>query len=125
MALIAGIVCWVKLCLRAKAAQSRAAGASQNSGARNVRVKAGGDLQRPSTRRNAGDTLILEGSNLPWPNHVPIKEQARHGRRYITIESSALSGLPEGTRVRPANAALMPRLTTRNYPGRGLRPAWD
>jgi hypothetical protein len=100
---------------------------SQNSGARRsstVRVKAGGDLQKAINAAQAGDTIILEaGATYPGPITLPYKGAGSGtDADYITIQTSALSSLTEGARVTPANAASMPRLTTRNYPGRDYGP---
>ncbi|HVG38142.1 MAG TPA: hypothetical protein VM870_02575, partial [Pyrinomonadaceae bacterium] len=78
---------------------------------RRIAVKAGADLQKAINDAKPGDTLVLEaGATYPGPIKLPRKD----GTGWITVQSSALeSGLPPaGTRVSPANAAAMPKITT-------------
>jgi hypothetical protein len=90
-----------------------------------IRVRAGGDLQAAINSARPGDTIILEaGATYVGPFTLPYKgEGTGTDADYITIESSAAGRLPEGERVAPAQASLMPRLLTRNYAGSGHGPA--
>ncbi|MBA3767686.1 MAG: hypothetical protein H0W99_12010, partial [Acidobacteria bacterium] len=73
-----------------------------------ITVAAGGDFQAALNTAQAGDTIVLEaGASYIGPFTLPAKPASTD---YITIQSSAVAQLPAGTRVSPANAALMPKL---------------
>jgi hypothetical protein len=73
-----------------------------------VVVQSGADLQGALDRAERGDALELApGATYVGPFVLPQKT----GEGWITIRSSALAqAVPEGTRVTPAHAALMPRI---------------
>jgi hypothetical protein len=78
------------------------------------------NLQSAIDAAQFGDTIILQaGTTFQTPNGPFVLRNKLGGTGtdadYITIQSSALSNLPAGVRVGPANAASMPRLETRNY----------
>ena len=75
--------------------------------AETLMVPAGGDLQAAINAAQPGDTIVVEaGATFIGTFFLPNKA----GSSYITIQSSRLSELPEGVRVSPASAALMPKL---------------
>ncbi|HEX8352268.1 MAG TPA: hypothetical protein VF611_05200, partial [Pyrinomonadaceae bacterium] len=93
------------------------AGGGEPAGAqapRTVTLKAGDDLQRALDAARPGDTLVLQaGATFVGPLTLPRKG----GGEYVTVRSSALERLPpEGARVRPSDAASMPKIVS---PGRG------
>jgi hypothetical protein len=71
-------------------------------------LRAGEDLQRALDAARPGDVIVLEaGGVFTGPFRLPEKA----GSDWITIRSSAADRLPPpGTRVTPADAALMPKL---------------
>jgi hypothetical protein len=73
-----------------------------------IQVQNGGDFQAALNNAQAGDVIVLEaGATFIGPFTLPNKQ----GNAWITIQSSALAGLPgEGQRVSPSNAAQMPKL---------------
>ena len=83
-----------------------------------VRVAAKGDLQGALNRARPGDIIVLEaGATYVGPFVLPRK----NGDAYIRIESSRLSELPEGQRVSPEKAALMPKLVSRGQAASALK----
>jgi predicted outer membrane repeat protein len=74
-------------------------------------VPAGGDLQAALNSAQPGDTIILQaGATYTGNFTLPMKS----GTAWIYVRSSALSSLPEGTRVAPAQASLMPKIVSPN-----------
>jgi predicted outer membrane repeat protein len=74
-------------------------------------VPAGGDLQAALNSAQPGDTIILQaGATYTGNFTLPMKS----GTAWIYVRSSALSSLPEGTRVAPARASLMPKIVSPN-----------
>lgn len=73
-----------------------------------INVKAGGDFQAALDRAKPGDTIVLQaGAKFVGSFTLPNKT----GTEYITIQSSELAKLPpEGTRVSPKEASLMPKI---------------
>jgi predicted outer membrane repeat protein len=72
-------------------------------------VPAGGDLQAALNSAQPGDTIILQaGATYTGNFTLPMKS----GTAWIYVRSSALSSLPEGTRVAPARASLMPKIVS-------------
>jgi hypothetical protein len=87
-------------------------GITNSAWAATIIVPAGGNLQAAINEAQGGDTIIADaGANFIGPFTLPNKP----GNSYITIQSSAAGQLPDGQRVSPANAALMPKL---------LSPGW-
>lgn len=76
-------------------------------------VAAGGDLRAALNQAQLGDTIVLEaGATWTGPFNLPNKTV---GSGWIYVVSSQLSNLPTpGTRVRPANAASMPKIVAPN-----------
>jgi hypothetical protein len=73
-----------------------------------IYVKAGGDFQAALTRAKAGDTIVLQ-AGAKFVGSFTLPEKA--GSEFITIQSSELAKLPpEGVRVSPKDAALMPKI---------------
>ncbi len=74
-------------------------------------VPAGGDLQAALNSAQPGDTIILQaGATYAGNFTLPMMS----GTAWIYVRSSALSNLPEGTRVAPAQASLMPKIVSPN-----------
>ena len=74
-------------------------------------VPAGGDLQAALNSAQPGDTIILQaGATYTGNFTLPMTS----GTAWIYVRSSALSSLPEGTRVAPAQASLMPKIVSPN-----------
>lgn len=72
-------------------------------------VHAGGDLQAAINAAQPGDTITLDaGAEFVGTFSLPNKS----GSSYITLRSSALSDLPAGVRVSPANAGSMAKIRT-------------
>jgi hypothetical protein len=86
-----------------------------------ITVAAGGDLQRAIDRARPGDTISVEaGATFNGPFTLPDKGP---GEQFITIQSSAAPRLPAGTRVGPAQSALMPKLVSAGRGEPALRTA--
>src|SRR5882724_5801853 len=76
-----------------------------------IPVPAGADFQAALNAASPGTTLVLQaGATYTGNFTLP----ANPGPGWIYIVSSALSSLPEGTRVTPAQASLMPKLVSPN-----------
>jgi hypothetical protein len=74
-------------------------------------VPAGGDLQAALNSAQPGDTIILQaGATYTGNFTLPVLS----GTAWVYVQSSALSSLPEGTRVGPAQASLMPKIVSPN-----------
>ncbi|PWT82792.1 MAG: hypothetical protein C5B44_01595 [Acidobacteria bacterium] len=87
--------------------------ARRTSSGSEIILKRGGDLQSAINSAEPGDTIVLEaGATYTGTILLPEKK----GNAYITIRSSELSRLPEGQRVSPAQASLMPKIVS---PGKG------
>lgn len=71
-------------------------------------VRAGGDFQAAIDRARAGDTIVLQaGASFTGSFVLPNKS----GAEFITIQSSELAKLPpDGERISPKDAALMPKI---------------
>ena len=78
---------------------------------RQVNVPAGGDLQAAFNSAQPGDTIILQaGATYTGNFTLPVTSS----NAWVYVQSSALSSLPEGTRVGPAQAGLMPKIVSPN-----------
>lgn len=78
-------------------------------GGKVIAVRAGQNLQAALDAARPGDTLELQAGATWVGNFVlPRKENPRN--RWIVLRSSALRQMPEGQRVSPRQAALMPRI---------------
>ena len=77
-----------------------------------INVPAGGDLQAALNTAQPGNAIALQaGAAFTGNFTLPAKS----GTGWIYIQSSALSSLPPlGTRVSPAQSALMPKIVTPN-----------
>ncbi|PYM95004.1 MAG: hypothetical protein DME04_05955 [Candidatus Rokuibacteriota bacterium] len=74
-------------------------------------VNSGGDFQAALNAANSGDIIELQaGATFTGNFTLPSKS----GPGWIYIQSSALAAMPEGTRVTPTQAALMPKIVTPN-----------
>lgn len=73
-----------------------------------ISVKSGGDFQAALDRAKSGDTIVLQaGAKYVGSFTLPNKT----GSEFITIQSSELAKLPpDGVRVKPQDAALMPKI---------------
>ncbi|HZI17548.1 MAG TPA: hypothetical protein VEY09_03045 [Pyrinomonadaceae bacterium] len=92
-----------------------------STGSPQINVRAGEDLQAALDMARPGDTIVLEaGATYVGPFTLPVKQ----GDGWITIQSSAVSQLPEGVRVTAAQASLMPKLVSpgRNEPALRTAP---
>ncbi|HEY1992727.1 MAG TPA: hypothetical protein VGH71_09720, partial [Gammaproteobacteria bacterium] len=90
---------------------------------RTIQVKQGDDLQKALDQAKPGDAIVLQaGAVFTGPFTLPVKDGSQG---WITIESSDLKQLPQGTRVGPADAVHMPKLqasyesVVRTAPGAG------
>src|SRR6185369_8568543 len=72
-----------------------------------TKVSPSQNLQSAIDRAKPGDVIELEAGKV---YQGPIKLPARSGDGFITIQSSSVAQLPEGTRVGPAQAALFAKL---------------
>src|SRR2546428_9389929 len=76
-----------------------------------IPVSAGGDFQAALNAATPGTTLVLQaGATYTGNFTLP----ANPGPGWIYIISSALASMPEGVRVGPAQASLMPKLMSPN-----------
>src|SRR5437867_84504 len=76
-----------------------------------INVAAGGDFQAALNAAQPGSVIVLQaGATFTGNFALP----ANAGPGWIYIVSSALASIPEGTRVTPAQAALMPKIVTPN-----------
>jgi len=74
-------------------------------------VPAGGDLQAALNSALPGDTIVLQaGATYTGNFTLPVLS----GTAWVYVQSSALSSMPEGTRVGPAQASLMPKIVSPN-----------
>lgn len=78
---------------------------------RTLTVPAGGDLQAAIQNAVPGDTIVLQAGAVYVGNFTL---PAKNGTGVITIRSSAIDKLPAGTRVTPASAVHMAKLSTFN-----------
>jgi len=74
---------------------------------RTIHVPAGGNLQAAINQATYGDTIVLEAGQT-YTGTFTLPEKT--GTGWILIRSSAVSQLPEGKRVTPAQASLLARL---------------
>jgi hypothetical protein len=90
--------------------------AARVSAAATITVPNGGDLQAAINAAAPGDTiLVAAGATFDGTFTLP----AKHGSAYITIRSSAPDSAlpPDGTRITPAYAGLLPKIrSNRNGP---------
>src|SRR5262247_3968347 len=78
-----------------------------------INVAASGDVQAAIDRAQPGDVIKLQaGATFTGNFRLPNK----NGSKWIVIRSSAADAdlPPPGTRVTPANSAIMPKLISRN-----------
>lgn len=87
-----------------------------------ITVNAGGNLQAALNSAALGDTIVLQaGATFTGPFTLPNKTT---GSGWIYIRSSAYSSLPPpGTRVTPADAVNMPKITVTNNVGGAIQTA--
>lgn len=88
-----------------------------------ITVPAGGSLQAAINSAQRGDEIVLPaGATFTGNFYLPVKS-GTVANGWITIRTDKLSQLPpEGTRVTPANASLMPKIVTTNTaPGFGTQ----
>jgi len=78
-------------------------------------VNAGGNLQNALNSAQRGDEIVLQaGATFSGNFTLPVKS-GTVANGWITIRTDKLSQLPpEGTRVTPANASLMPKINSYN-----------
>lgn len=78
-----------------------------------ITVSAGGNLQGALNTAQPGDEVVLAAGATFTGNFIL---PTRCGTGWIVIRSSALNQLPpQGTRVTPNHAALMPKIVSPNY----------
>jgi hypothetical protein len=72
-----------------------------------IQVAPGGDLQRAINQARPGDTIVLQaGGVYKGPFTLPVKT----GSEFVTIQSSRIAELPEGTRVSPSQSELFAKV---------------
>jgi hypothetical protein len=83
-------------------------GISSSATAATITVKSGGDLQAALNKAQPGDTILLQaGATFTGNFTLPLKS----GTSYITVRSSATTGLPAaGVRIKPSHAPLLPKI---------------
>jgi hypothetical protein len=81
------------------------------STAANINVPANGNLQSALNSAHPGDTITLVAGATYTGNFTLAHNP---GPQWITIQSSAMSALPPGTRVSIAKASYMPKLVSPN-----------
>src|SRR5688572_16783948 len=83
---------------------------NSTAGTRNgsvIQLDTNDDLQRALNQARPGDTIVLKaGAVYEGPFTLPVKL----GNEFITIQTSRLSELPEGTRVSPSQSALFAKV---------------
>ncbi|MBV6521919.1 MAG: hypothetical protein MNPFHGCM_02063 [Gemmatimonadaceae bacterium] len=78
-------------------------------------VNAGGNLQNALNQAQRGDEIVLQAGATFTGNFVLPVKSGTVANGWITIRTDKLSQLPPiGTRVTPAHASLMPRISTYN-----------
>lgn len=83
------------------------------AGAETLTIRAGDNLQAALDRAQPGDVIMLEAGATFIGNFVlPVKA----GASFITVRSSAPDSSlpPDGTRITPAAAALLPKIVSNN-----------
>ena len=85
-----------------------------------ITVNSGGNLQAALNNAQLGDTIVLQaGATFTGPFTLPNKTT---GNGWIYVQSSALASLPApGTRVTPANAVNMPKITVPDFAGSAVQ----
>lgn len=76
-----------------------------------IKVPAGGNLQAAINRAKSGDVIELQAGAAYYGEIVLPKRPLTD---YVTIQSSALSRLPEDQRVGPEQAAVMAKILTKD-----------
>jgi hypothetical protein len=79
--------------------------------AANISVPANGNLQTALNSAHPGDIITL-AAGATYTGNFTLAHNP--GPQWITIQSSAMSSLPAGTRVSTAKASFMPKLVTPN-----------
>ena len=79
----------------------------RSEGGQVSKVSPSQNLQTAIDRARPGDVIELEAGKV---YQGPIKLPARSGDGFITIQSSRAAELPEGTRIGPAQTALLAKL---------------
>jgi len=74
-------------------------------------VNSGSDLQAAIDGANMGDEIVLQ-AGATFSGNFMLRQKP--GTGWITIHSSQLGSLPEGTRVSPSSAASMARIVSTN-----------
>jgi hypothetical protein len=77
----------------------------------NINVPANGNLQTALNSAHPGDTITL-AAGATYTGNFSLAHNP--GPQWITIQSSAMSSLPAGTRVSTAKASFMPKLVSPN-----------
>jgi len=79
---------------------------------RTITVNEGGNLQSALNRAQPGDVIMIQAGATFTGNFVL---PAKSGSGWITVRTSTSDkNLPQGRRVTPASASLMPRIVTPN-----------
>src|SRR5262245_49835059 len=77
-----------------------------------ITVNAGGNLQSAINQAQPGDVIVLQSGATFTGNFIL---PGKSGTGWITIRTSTSdANLPQGTRVTPASASLMPKIVTPN-----------
>src|SRR5262249_28088111 len=78
-------------------------------------VNAGGDLQSALNQAQPGDVIVLQAGATFTRTPGPFKLPNKTGPGWITVRTSTSdTNLPQGTRVTPASASLMPKIISLN-----------
>ncbi len=121
LVLATSVVVVVAMAMRQKQDQTRSRRVT-NTSSREIKVKAGGDLQAAINQAQYGDTIILDtGEVYESPKGKPFvlpDKGAGTGTDsdYITIRSSSVLSLPENERVTPKSASLMAKVVANASP---------
>jgi hypothetical protein len=77
-----------------------------------IAVHAGDDLQAAINRAQPGDLIAIDAAATFVGNFVLPRKPAADDGHWITIASASRALLPEGTRVTPGSAALLPNIVS-------------
>jgi hypothetical protein len=84
------------------------------------------ELQSKINLAQFGDTIVVDATLRNCTGAIQLPYKGPGGGTdadYITIQSSAISSLPEGRRVGPSDMAYMPKLSSVNFNGFSYGPA--
>ncbi len=85
-------------------------------------VKLQNAIKRAAANNVSGEQEIILPAGAVFAG--PISMIAPRGNKYITIKSGSLASLPQGERVSPVNAAMMPTITAPSSTNATLAAMW-